>query len=93
KAVVIADTINGVGLIVGGLMIPVFGLMALGDGSFGAGLDTLLYAAPEKLQSVGTETDPLPFSTLFTGLLLVNLYYWGTDQSIIQRALGAKNLK
>ncbi|MFA0015413.1 solute:sodium symporter family transporter [Vibrio lentus] len=93
KAVVIADTINGVGLIIGGLMIPVFGLMALGEGSFGAGLDTLLYAAPEKLQSVGTETDPLPFSTLFTGLLLVNLYYWGTDQSIIQRALGAKNLK
>ncbi|MCL4112539.1 solute:sodium symporter family transporter [Vibrio lentus] len=93
KAVVIADTINGVGLIIGGLMIPVFGLMALGEGSFGVGLDTLLYAAPEKLQSVGTETDPLPFSTLFTGLLLVNLYYWGTDQSIIQRALGAKNLK
>ncbi|MGF1813937.1 solute:sodium symporter family transporter [Vibrio splendidus] len=93
KAVVIADTINGVGLIVGGMMIPVFGLMVLGEGSFGAGLDILLYAAPEKLQSVGTETDPLPFSTLFTGLLLVNLYYWGTDQSIIQRALGAKNLK
>lgn len=93
KAVVIADTINGVGLIIGGLMIPVFGLMVLGGGSFAEGLDILLTAAPEKLQSVGTESDPLPFSTLFTGLLLVNLYYWGTDQSIIQRALGAKNLK
>ncbi|AWB00740.1 solute:sodium symporter family transporter [Vibrio harveyi] len=93
KAVVIADTINGVGLITGGLMIPVFGLMALGGGNFMEGLDVLLTAAPEKLQSVGKETDPLPFSTLFTGLLLVNLYYWGTDQSIIQRALGAKNLK
>ncbi|MFW1291216.1 solute:sodium symporter family transporter [Vibrio parahaemolyticus] len=93
KAVVIADTINGVGLITGGLMIPVFGLMALGGGNFMEGLDMLLTAAPEKLQSVGQETDPLPFSTLFTGLLLVNLYYWGTDQSIIQRALGAKNLK
>ncbi|QFQ77756.1 sodium:solute symporter family transporter [Vibrio harveyi] len=89
KAVVIADTINGVGLITGGLMIPVFGLMALGGGNFMEGLDVLLTAAPEKLQSVGKETDPLPFSTLFTGLLLVNLYYWGTDQSIIQRALGA----
>lgn len=93
KAVVIADTFNGVGLIIGGLMIPVFGLMVLGGGSFGEGLDILLTAAPEKLQSVGAESDPLPFSTLFTGLLLVNLYYWGTDQSIIQRALGAKNLK
>lgn len=93
KAVVIADTINGIGLIIGGLMIPVFGLIALGHGSFSAGLDTLLTAAPEKLQSVGSEKDPLPFSTLFTGLLLVNLYYWGTDQSIVQRVLGAKNLK
>ncbi|MBY5946765.1 solute:sodium symporter family transporter [Photobacterium rosenbergii] len=93
KAVVIADTINGVGLITGGLMIPVFGLFALGGGSFGEGLNILLTAAPEKLESVGAASDPLPFSTLFTGLLLVNLYYWGTDQSIIQRALGAKNLR
>ncbi|BEU04582.1 solute:sodium symporter family transporter [Agarivorans sp. OAG1] len=93
KAVVIADTINGVGLIIGGLMIPVFGLMVLGGGSFSDGLHQIVTVAPEKLQSVGTSTDPLPFSTLFTGLLLVNLYYWGTDQSIIQRALGAKNLK
>lgn len=93
KAVVIADTINGVGLIIGGLMIPVFGFIVLGDGSFMDGVNVILTNAPEKLQSVGSETDPLPFSTLFTGLLLVNLYYWGTDQSIIQRALGAKNLK
>ncbi|UJF16975.1 solute:sodium symporter family transporter [Vibrio sp. SS-MA-C1-2] len=93
KAVVIADTINGVGLVIGGLMIPVFGLMALGHGSFGDGLNLILTHAPEKLQSVGSSSDPLPFSTVFTGLLLVNLYYWGTDQSIIQRALGAKNLK
>ncbi|WP_133012101.1 solute:sodium symporter family transporter [Marinomonas flavescens] len=93
KAVVIADTINGIGLVIGGFMIPIFGLIVLGHGSFSAGLDTLLTSAPEKLQSVGTDKDPLPFSTLFTGLLLVNLYYWGTDQSIVQRVLGAKNLK
>ena len=36
KAVVIADTLNGVGLIVGGLMIPVFGLIVL----------CLLYTSP-----------------------------------------------
>ena len=30
---------------------------------------------------------------MFTGLLLVNLYYWGTDQAIIQKGLAAKNLK
>lgn len=93
KAVVIADSMNGIGLIIGGLMIPVFGLIVLGDGSFMEGLHILTTAAPEKLQSMSKESDPLPFSMLFTGLILVNLYYWGTDQSIVQRVLGAKNLK
>ena len=94
KAVVIADTLNGVGLIVGGLMIPIFGLIVLGDGSFMEGIDVITTNATDKLQAVGAEDDPnVPFSTMFTGLLLVNLYYWGTDQAIIQRALGAKNLK
>ncbi|KDN28737.1 transporter [Vibrio fortis] len=94
KAVVIADTLNGVGLIVGGLMIPIFGLIVLGDGSFMEGVDVITTNATDKLQAVGAEDDPnVPFSTMFTGLLLVNLYYWGTDQAIIQRALGAKNLR
>ncbi|QBG48535.1 solute:sodium symporter family transporter [Verrucomicrobia bacterium S94] len=91
KAVVIADSVNGIGLLIGGLMIPVFGILALDD-HFGEGLQQLLTVAPEKLQSIGSTSDPLPFSTLFSGLLLVNLYYWGTDQSIIQRTLGARNL-
>lgn len=94
KAVVIADTLNGVGLIIGGFMIPIFGLIVLGHGSFTDGLTIITTTATEKLQAVGAENDPnVPFSTMFTGLLLVNLYYWGTDQAIIQRALGAKNLK
>mgnify|MGYP003636551417 FL=1 len=94
KAVVIADSMNGVGLIVGGLMIPIFGLYTLGDGSFMDGLTIITTQATDKLQAVGASDDPnVPFSTMFTGLLLVNLYYWGTDQAIIQRALGAKNLK
>ncbi len=94
KAVVIADTLNGVGLIVGGLMIPIFGLIVLGEGSFMDGFMTITTTATDKLQAVGAADDPnVPFSTMFTGLLLVNLYYWGTDQAIIQRALGAKNLK
>ncbi|MBT7675871.1 MAG: hypothetical protein HN625_03665, partial [Flavobacteriaceae bacterium] len=35
----------------------------------------------------------VPFGTIFTGMMLVQLFYWGTNQAIIQRALGAKNLK
>src|SRR5690606_7385712 len=33
KAVAVSDSINAIGLIIGGLLIPVFGLMAIGDGS------------------------------------------------------------
>ena len=42
---------------------------------------------------MGGPTDPVPFYTIFTGMMLVQLFYWGTNQQIIQRALGAKDLK
>ncbi len=93
KAVAISDTINGVALVLGGFLVPFFALIYLGDGNIAEGFNTFLTSTPEKLNSIGTSTDSLPMSTVFTGLLLVNLYYWGTDQSIIQRGLGAKNLE
>lgn len=93
KAVAISDTINGVLLIIGGLLVPIFGLVALGRGNIGAGFSHFIHSTPAKFNAIGSNSDPLPFSAMLTGLVLVNLYYWGTDQSIIQRALGAKNLK
>ncbi|ONI39142.1 solute:sodium symporter family transporter [Candidatus Epulonipiscium fishelsonii] len=93
KAVAISDTINGIALVIGGLLVPIFGILFIGDGNFVEGLTSFFQSTPEKFNAIGSNTDPLPFSTMFTGLLLVNLYYWGTDQSIIQRALGAKNLE
>jgi len=92
KAVAVSDTINAVGLIIGGLMIPYFGLTFIGDGDMMQGINTLMTAHPEKFDSTGSEDSYVPLSTLFTGMLLVNLFYWGTNQAIIQRALGAKNL-
>ncbi len=93
KAVAISDSINGIALVIGGLLVPVFALIFLGDGNISAGFDVFLNSSPEKFDAIGTSDSYLPFTTMFTGLLLVNLYYWGTDQSIIQRALGAKNLE
>lgn len=34
RAMAIADSINGIGLVIGGLMVPIFGLMAMGKGVF-----------------------------------------------------------
>ncbi|WP_243007627.1 hypothetical protein [Blautia obeum] len=46
---------------------------------------------PEKLNSIGGPNDDVPFGTMFTGMLIANIFYWETDQSVIQRELGAKN--
>ena len=93
KAVAVSDSINAIGLIIGGIMIPVFGLMAIGDGNVFDGLDTLMSANPERFDSTGSADQEVPFWTIFTGMMLVQLFYWGTNQQIIQRALGAKNLQ
>ena len=92
KAVAVSDAINAIGLMIGGTLIPIFGLMAIGDGSVMEGLDTLMAANPERFDSTGEPGQEVPFSTIFTGMMLVQLFYWGTNQQIIQRALGAKNL-
>ena len=53
KAVAVSDTINAVGLLIGGLLIPVFGLMAIGDGSVSEGVNTLMTTNPEKFKILG----------------------------------------
>lgn len=93
KAVVVSDLINAIGLLIGGILIPYFGLKLIGDGSMMDGITTLMNSHPEKFNSIGSESSSIPFSTFFTGMMLVQVFYWGTNQAIIQRALGAKNLK
>lgn len=93
KAVAVSDSINAIGLLIGGILIPIFGLMLISDGSILEGLSTLTTENPDKFKSMGGPTDPVPFYTIFTGMMLVQLFYWGTNQQIIQRALGAKDLK
>lgn len=91
-AVAVSDTINGVGLLIIGLLIPVLGLVALGGGDFVAGMEVIASTHREKLNAIGGPTDPTPFGTIFTGMILANLFYWGTNQYVIQRVLGAASL-
>ena len=93
KGVAVSDTVNGIGLLIGGLMIPIFGLLMVGKGDLIVGINTLTTELPEKFIAAGDSSSSIPFATIFTGMMLVQLFYWGTNQAIIQRALGAKNLK
>jgi len=93
KAVAVSDTINAVGLLIGGVMIPIFGLSYVGDGSISAGFSEIMNSHPDKFNSIGDSAASVPFATIFTGMMLVQVFYWGTNQAIIQRALAAKDLK
>jgi solute:Na+ symporter, SSS family len=93
KAVAVSDLINAIGLLVGGLLIPIFGLLLIGDGSIVDGLETLWSTNPEKFNMKGSVDSSIPFGTLFTGMMLGQIYYWGTNQSILQRVFAAKSLK
>jgi len=97
KSVAVSDTINGVGLLIGGLAIPFLGLSALGDGSFFSGVSTLLNDKPEYLRVLARtnlegKTVSVPWPTLFTGMMFIQIFYWSTNQVIVQRAMAAKSL-
>lgn len=93
RTVAVSDTINGFGLLVGGILICFFGLQAINGNGMASGMKELYEVHPDKFNSLGRADQSVPFSTLFTGVLLLNLFYWTTNQQIIQRTFGAKNLK
>ncbi len=92
RTVAVSDTINGIGLLIGGLLIAWFSLTTLGEGNLLAGIQALSENTPERLNSIGSNDNSVPFSTLFSGVLLLHFFYWTSNQQIIQRTFGAKSL-
>lgn len=89
-----SDSIYGIGLILGGFVILILGLTVLGDGSFIEGIELIIENTPEKLNSIGAmDSDYVPWPVLFTGMFFNNVYYWCTNQMIIQKTIAGKNLE
>jgi len=86
-AVVISDTIQGVVLIIGGTIVFFGALFAIPS------WEAVEQAAPEgALSIIRPADDPfLPWPGLL-GVLIIGLYFWTTNQLIVQRTLGAKTL-
>lgn len=103
KAVAVSDTINGIGLLIGGFMIPFLALNVLGHVGAGAhgiaildGFKYLVEKYPEKLNSIAPANSlppAVPWPTVFTGMMFMSLHSWCCYQSFIQRVLAAKDLK
>ncbi len=93
KAVAISDTVNGVGFLIASLLVPILALWQVGDGSPWAGLVEVYVEEQDKFDITGDEPGSfLPFGVLFTGMIVNQIFFWCTSQSIVQRGLGAKNL-
>lgn len=93
------DAIQVVFLLFGGLATTYLALNTVSDGQgLMEGLGIIYEKAPEKFSMILDESNPeymnLPgIGVLLGGMWVANLYYWGFNQYIIQRALAAKSLK
>ena len=93
RTVAVSDTINGVGLLIGGFMITFFALSALGgDAGITGGIQQLRDEQHTRMNSIGSVDSLVPFGEVFSGIFLLTLFYWSTNQQIIQRTLGASSL-
>ena len=90
KAVVYTDTLQALVLILGSSILT-YTLFEKMDFS----IEAILAAVPDGHFSIyrplGDGT--LPWPGLFLGVPLLGFWYWSTNQYIVQRVLGAKNLK
>ena len=100
KAVAVSDTVNGVGLLIGGLAVPFLALHVLGStatgGSIVEGMRYLIENHSDMLNSIApieSSAPAVPWTTVFTGLLFLGFQSWCTNQAYVQRVLAAKNLK
>ncbi|MBC7520338.1 MAG: SLC5 family protein [Sandarakinorhabdus sp.] len=85
RAVAVYDTIAGVGVLASALAVVFLAMQAIGWDFSGI--------PPERLSMVGGPDSPIPWPTLLTGMIFIQMFYWSTNQTITQRAMAAPNLR
>lgn len=94
KAVIWTDVMQSALLLLAGVFVAalVFGQPEVGG--FGGLLakDAAMPAAEQKFHLYLPSDHPqLPWTGVFTGLLIIHVFYWSTNQFIAQRALAARS--
>ena len=89
RAVVYTETLQAMVLIVGAAVLTYIGLDRVG------GWESMkATVTPEYLNMWRPASDPdFPWPSLFISSTIVGIWYWCTDQYIVQRTLTAKNIK
>lgn len=87
KAVAYSDLLHGAALLIGGAIVTCIGLGKVGN------VSDFFLANRDKFHMVLPADHPsIPWTALLLGIWIPNIYYWGFNQFITQRALAAKTL-
>ena len=85
RAVAISETFAGAGLLV---ICSALVILALNAVNF-----DLSGIPAERVTLVGGPESPVPWPTLFTGMLFIQIFYWSTNQAITQRAMASPTIR
>jgi SSS family solute:Na+ symporter len=94
KAVVVTETIQAVILVFGAVAITVFAILALPDVGVNSLADLKAAVRPEQLSMIRTDNaSGLAWYAVLLGYPILGIWYWCSDQTIVQRVLGARSQK
>ncbi len=85
RAVAVSDTFSGILLLSLALLVVWLALKEINFDFSGI--------PRERLSMIGSYDSPIPFATLFTGMLFIQMFYWSTNQTITQRAMASPSVK
>ena len=85
RAVAVSDTYSGVLILTLALLVVYLALQAIDFDFSGIPAD--------RLTLIGDNESPIPWHTLLTGMLFIQVFYWSTNQTITQRAMAAPSIR
>ena len=85
RAVAVSDAYSGVLLLTLGIVVVLLSLSAI-DFDF-SGIPA------GRLTLIGDNDSPIPWHTLLTGMVFIQIFYWGTNQTITQRAMASPTVE
>jgi len=88
KAVVYTDAVQAILLLLGSVIVAVLAFNAIGSWS----AVTAVIPASDLSIILPADDPNMPWPGLLTGVFLLGFYFWGTNQFMVQRTLGAKDL-
>ena len=94
KAVVVTEAIQSVILILGAVIVTAFAVLALPSHGIHTLAEFKAAVKPDQLSMLQTRSAAgLNWYAIFLGYPILGIWYWCTDQTIVQRVLGSRTEK